>query len=155
MGVSGAGKTTVGRLLAAQLGWDFADADDCHSAANVEKMRNGVPLTDADRGPWLETIREMIATAIKEGQNMILACSALKRSYRDLLQVGPEVRFVCLKAPPAVLHKRLHARLDHFMTEQMLASQLATLEEANLALVIDVSPSPEEIVSKIRAAVSL
>jgi gluconokinase len=155
MGVSGAGKTTVGELLAAQLGCDFVDADDYHSAANVEKMRKGTPLTDADRAPWLETLREMIATAIKARQNMVLACSALKRSYRDLLRVGPEVRFVYLKATPAVLHERLHARRGHFMSEQMLASQLATLEEPELALVIDASLSPEEIVRKVRANLSL
>lgn len=155
MGVSGAGKTTAGRLLATELGWDFADADDYHSAANVEKMRNGIPLTDADRAPWLETLRKMIADAIRAGKNIVLACSALKRSYRDSLRVGPEVRFVYLKVSPPVLHERLHARCGHYMNEQMLASQLATLEEPQHALVIDASPSPGEIVRNIRAALSL
>lgn len=155
MGVSGAGKTTVGELLAAQLGWDFADADDYHSRANVEKMRSGIPLTDADRAPWLETLRRMIVDVVKAKKNIVLACSALKQSYRDLLRVGPEVRFVYLKAPPAVLHERLHARHGHYMTEQMLASQLATLEEPQCALVIDASYSPVEIVRNIRKSLCL
>jgi|SRR5579872_1110507 len=155
MGVSGAGKTTVGELLAAELGWDFADADDYHSAASVEKMRNGTPLTDADREPWLAALRQMIADAIEAGKSLVLACSALRQRYRDLLRVGAEVRFVYLKVSPAVLHERLHRRRGHFMTEQMLASQLATLEEPERALVIDASPSPVEIVSNIRAALSL
>jgi gluconokinase len=152
MGVSGAGKTTVGQLLAAELGWDLVDADDYHSAANVEKMRNGIPLTDADRAPWLETLRGMIADAIKAGKNIVLACSALKRSYREFLRVGPEVRFVYLKVSPPVLHDRLHARRGHYMTEQMLASQLATLEEPQHALVVDASAPPGEIVKNIRSA---
>jgi gluconokinase len=155
MGVSGAGKTTVGQLLAAELGWDLVDADDYHSAANVEKMRNGVPLTDTDRAPWLETLREMIVAAIKAGKNVVLACSALKRSYRDLLRVGPEARFVYLKVMPALLHERLHARHGHYMTEQMLASQLATLEEPQQALTIDASPSPHNVVRAIRDALSI
>jgi gluconokinase len=155
MGVSGAGKTTVGELLAAELGWDFADADDYHSAASVEKMRNGTPLTDADREPWLAALRQMIADAIEAGKSLVLACSALRRRYRDLLRVGAEVRFVYLKVSPAVLHERLHRRRGHFMTEQMLASQLATLEEPERALVIDACPSQVEIVSNIRAALSL
>src|SRR6267154_1537853 len=98
MGVSGAGKTTVGKLLASQLGWEFADADDYHSAANVEKMRNGIPLTDADRRPWLESLRALIVTWTAAGKNGVLACSALKKEYRDRLVVGPEVRVVYLKA---------------------------------------------------------
>ncbi len=155
MGVSGAGKSTVGKLLAAQLGWGFADADDYHSPANVEKMRNGIPLTDADRIPWLETLRQMIVNAIKAGKNMVLACSALKRRYRDLLRVGPEVRIVYLRVSPPLLHERLRARHAHFMTEQMLASQLATLEEPEAALVIDANPPPPEIVRAIRDSLGL
>lgn len=155
MGVSGAGKTTVGQLLAADMGWDFADADNYHSAANLEKMRSGIPLTDADRAPWLESLRQMIADAIMARRNLVLACSALKQSYRDLLRVGPEVRIVYLKAAPVRLHERLHARRGHYMTEQMLASQLGTLEEPKHALVIDASPSPAKIVTDIRAGLSL
>jgi carbohydrate kinase (thermoresistant glucokinase family) len=91
MGVSGSGKTTVGRLLASELGWEFADGDDYHPAANVEKMRNGIPLTDADRAPWLETLRALIAGWIAAGKNAVLACSALKRAYRQSLRVAPGV----------------------------------------------------------------
>jgi gluconokinase len=155
MGVSGAGKTTVGQLLAAELGWDFADADDYHSTINIEKMREGIPLTDADRAPWLETLREMLAGAIKAGKSIVLACSALKRSYRDFLRVQPDARFVYLKVPPPVLQERLHARRGHYMTEQMLASQLATLEEPESALVIDATPSPAEVVKNIRTSLSI
>src|SRR5271167_1992705 len=93
MGVAGSGKTTVGKLLASQLAWTFADGDDYHSAANVEKMRSGIPLTDADRVPWLEALRSLIASWIAEGTNAVLACSALKCAYREHLLVAPEVRF--------------------------------------------------------------
>ena len=141
MGVSGAGKTTVGQLLASQLGWELADADDYHSATNVEKMRTGIPLTDADRAPWLATLRSLIAGWLTAGKNAVLACSALKRTYREALQVSPEVKIVYLKGTPSLLHQRLHSRLGHFMTEQMLASQLAALEE----------PDNAEIAAKIRA----
>jgi gluconokinase len=150
MGVSGAGKTTVGRLLASQLGWEFADADDYHSAANLEKMRTGIPLTDTDRTPWLETLRARIAAWMVMEANAVLACSALKRAYRDHLQVAPQVQIVYLKGTPKLLQQRLHSRQEHFMTEQMLASQLATLEEP-AALAVDVDRSPAEIVTEIRA----
>src|SRR5258708_24355433 len=117
MGVSGSGKTTVGQLLASQLGWEFADGDDYHPAANVEKMRNGIPLTDADRGPWLETLRGLIARWIGAGKNTVLACSALKRAYRERLLVGPEVRIGYLRGTPALLTQRLPARAGPFITE--------------------------------------
>jgi gluconokinase len=155
MGVSGAGKTTVGQLLASQLGWDFADADDYHPAANVENMRTGIPLTDADRAPWLKTLRALIAGWIAAGKNAVLACSALKHAYRETLQVAPEVQIVYLKGNPQLLHQRLHSRHGHFMTEQMLQSQLATLEEPEHALVVNVDRSPAEIVTEIRARLGL
>jgi gluconokinase len=155
MGVSGAGKTTVGQLLTSQLGWEFADADDYHSASNIEKMRAGIPLTDADRAPWLATLRALIAGWITAGKNAVLACSALKRTYRENLQVSPEVKFVYLKGSPFLLQQRLHSRHGHFMTEQMLASQLAALEEPEQAVVVDVDASPAEIVSKIRTRLAL
>ncbi len=155
MGVSGAGKTTVGKLLAAELGWHFVDADDYHPPANVEKMRNGIPLTDADRAPWLEALRALIAGLIAEGNNTVLACSALKQSYREALQVAPEVQFVYLKGTPQLLRRRLHERLGHFMTERMLDSQLAALEEPDDALIVDVDRSPAEIVADIREKLSL
>ena len=129
MGVAGAGKTTVGKLLATQLGWKFADGDDYHPAVNLEKMRKGIPLTDADRAPWLETLRELISGWITAKKNVVLACSALKREYRTKLHIGPEVRIVYLKGSPELLRRRLHERNGHFMTEQMLESQLAALEE--------------------------
>jgi gluconokinase len=155
MGVSGAGKTTVGKLLAAELGWEFADADDYHSAANVEKMRNGIPLSDADRAPWLETLHNLIAGWLTTGTNAVLACSALKREYRESLRGAPEVRrevrVVYLKGTPELLRQRLRARHGHFMTEQMLESQLATLEDPEDAVVIDVDRAPAEIVAEIRA----
>ena len=150
MGVAGAGKTTVGNLVASQLAWEFADGDDYHPAANVEKMRNGIPLSDADRAPWLEILRSLIANWIASGKSGVLACSALKRAYRERLQVSPEVRVVYLKGSVALLQRRMWARLGHFMTERMLESQLATLEEPEDAVVVDVDRSPEEIVAEIR-----
>src|ERR1700730_478580 len=129
MGVSGAGKTTVGNILAGELGWEFADADDYHSAANVEKMRTGIALTDADREPWLETLRQLISRWIADKRNAVLACSALKKAYREFLRVSPDVRFVYLKVTQDLLTERLRTRRGHFMTEKMLASQLAALEE--------------------------
>ena len=150
MGVSGAGKTTVGKLLASQLVWEFADGDDYHPAANLEKMRNGIPLTDADRAPWLEILRSMIGDWIAAGKSAVLACSVLKRAYRERLQVGPEVRVVYLKGDEPLLQRRMRARHGHFMTERMLASQLATLEEPEDAVVLDVGQSAEEIVAEIQ-----
>lgn len=155
MGVSGAGKTTVGQSLALQMGWEFVDGDDHHPAANVEKMRNGIALTDADRAPWLESLRALIAGWIAAGTNAVLACSALKGAYRESLRVAPEVQVVYLKGTPQLLQQRLRARLGHFMTERMLKSQLAALEEPEHAVVVDVGRSPEEIVAEIRARLAL
>ena len=152
MGVAGAGKTTIGRLLAKQLGWEFADGDDYHSEANVQKMSSGIPLTDADRAPWLAALRELISGWIDKGTNAVLACSALKREYREALATSPQVHFVYLKGSPEVLRERMHRRAGHYMTERMLASQLATLEEpddAN-AITVDTDRSPMEIVEEIR-----
>jgi gluconokinase len=151
MGVSGAGKTTIGQLLASDLGWEFADADDYHSAANVEKMKNGIALTDADRAPWLEALRTLIRSWIASRKNAVLGCSALKRTYRDILQVSPEVEIVYLKASPEVLAQRLRARHGHFMTERMLQSQLETLEEPDNAVVVNADCSPEEILAEIKS----
>ncbi len=150
MGVAGAGKTTVGKLLASELGWDFADADDYHPAANVEKMRDGIPLTDADRAPWLETLRSLIAGWISAGKNTVLACSALRRAYREALRIAPDMQIVYLKITPELLQQRLRARRGHFMTEQMIESQLAALEEPECAVVIDADQSPAQIVKEIR-----
>jgi gluconokinase len=155
MGVSGSGKTTIGTHLSAELGWPFADADDYHSRANVEKMRNGIPLTDEDRVPWLETLRKLIEGWISAGTNAVLACSALKQAYRDRLNAGPEVRFVFLKASSELLHHRLQARAGHYMKDNMLQSQLATLEPPANAIVIDVSGTVDESVQHIREKLQL
>jgi len=154
MGVSGAGKTTVGTMLASQVGWEFADGDDYHPAANVEKMRNGIPLTDADREPWLESLRSLIVAWIAAGQSAILACSALKQAYRDRLMVGASVLVVYLKADRELLRERLLLRRAHYMKEGMLESQIATLEEPPDAIVLDAGLAAEDIVREIRARVT-
>jgi gluconokinase len=155
MGVSGAGKTTIGQLLASQLGWNFVDGDDYHSPENVQKMRSGIPLTDADRAPWLEKLRTLITGWIATTENTVLACSALKQAYRERLQVSPEVKIVYLKGTPEVLRQRLRARREHFMTERMLASQLAALEAPEHAVTVDADRSPAQIVTEIRAKLAL
>jgi gluconokinase len=155
MGVSGAGKTTVGKRLASDLAWEFADADDYHSAANVRKMQNGIPLTDADRAPWLENLRTLISGWIAAGKNAVLACSALKQSYREILEVTPAVQLVYLRVTAQILAERLRARHGHFMTERMLQSQLAALEEPERALAVDGDQSPAAIVAEIRCQLRL
>ena len=154
MGVSGAGKTTVGTVLAAQLGWAFADGDDYHPAANAEKMRKGIPLTDADREPWLESLRSLIVAWMAAGKSAVLACSALKQAYRDRLIVGAAVRVVYLKADRELLRERLLLRRGHYMKEGMLESQIATLEEPADAIVLDARSSVEDIVREVRARVT-
>jgi len=155
MGVSGVGKTTVGMLLARALGAEFAEGDSYHPPANVEKMRNGAPLDDEDRWPWLQILAAEIDTWLAEGRGVVLACSALKRAYRDLLAHGrPQVRFVYLKGEAALLRARLDQRRGHYMPPTLLASQLAALEEPDDALTIDVSGPPEVIVEQIRVALA-
>ena len=128
-GVSGSGKTTVGELIAVRLGWRFADADAFHSAANVAKMRAGIPLTDEDRRPWLRAVSEWIDARIADGQSAVVTCSALKRAYRDLLLDGrPAATMVFLQVDREELDRRLMARPDHFFPEKLLDSQLAALE---------------------------
>jgi len=155
MGVSGSGKTTAGSLLAQQLGWEFADADDYHSSTNVDKMRNGIPLTDADRAPWLDALRSLIADWIKQATSGVLACSALKQAYRKKLRVDQQVRVVYLKASPELLAQRLFERRSHYMKKEMLESQLATLEEPEDAVVVDADRTAEEIVHEIRTRLGL
>ncbi|MGD1079366.1 MAG: gluconokinase [Candidatus Sulfotelmatobacter sp.] len=155
MGVVGAGKTTVGRLLAEQLGWEFADADDFHPASNVEKIRHGIALTDDDRRPWLEALREAIAHWIAEGKNVVLACSALKRGYRRELEVGSEVRFVYLKGSAGLIAERLRLRQGHFAGEQILASQFADLEEPEAGATVEIAATPQTIVAEIREKLGL
>jgi gluconokinase len=130
MGVTGVGKTTVGRLLADRLGARFLEGDAFHPPANVAKMRAGIPLEDADRWPWLETLRAELARELAKGATVVLACSALKRAYRDLLRrAGPEVRFVHLVGPEELVARRLAGRRGHYMPPSLLPSQLATLED--------------------------
>jgi gluconokinase len=155
MGVTGAGKTTVGNMLAGQLAWTFVDADSFHSAANVDKMRRGIPLDDADRAPWLQAMRDAISQWIQDRGNVVLACSALKRSYRDELRVGPEVRVVYLKGSKELISSRLRQRHGHFAGESILAGQFADLEEPTDAIVVDVGLSPEEIVRGIREQLNI
>jgi gluconokinase len=155
MGVVGAGKTTIGRLLARQLGWQFADADDYHSSANIEKIRNGIPLTDEDRRPWLLELRAVISVWSSRQINGLLACSALKRRYQDELRIGPEVQFVFLHGSADLIAQRLHARQGHFAGTQILASQLADLEEPESAVRVDIAQSPEAIVREIRGRLGL
>ena len=158
MGPAGSGKTTVGELLAEQLSWEFADGDDFHPPVNIAKMSRGIPLTDEDRLPWLQAIRNSIEQWLAQARDVVLACSALKRSYRDLLGVGSnakDIKLVNLKGSYDLLLERLHSRKGHYMKEQMLSSQLADLEEPTDAITIDVSASPEQIVSEIRKRLGL
>ena len=130
MGVAGSGKTAVGLELKAMTGWDFHDADNFHSPENKEKMRNGIPLTDTDREPWLKSLRELLAGYARRGDPVILACSALKRRYRELLAEGlHSVLFVYLKGSFETLLRRMELRKDHYMKAGMLESQFDTLEE--------------------------
>jgi gluconokinase len=155
MGVSGSGKTTIGSLLAQQLRWSFADADEYHSAANVEKMRKGIPLTDKDREPWLEALRGLIIGWVGTSCDAVLACSSLKQTYRQRLRINEQAKLVYLKGSGALLSQRLLDRKGHYMKEQMLESQLAILEEPEDAIVVDVSGTPEQMVSEIRRALEL
>jgi len=154
MGVTGAGKTTIGRLLAAKLGWQFADADDFHSAENVAKMRTGTPLTDADRAPWLERLHSAIARWTAQHINVVIACSGLKRQYRDQLRTE-DTRFVYLKGAYELIAARLHDRHGHFATESILRCQFADLEEPDDAIVVTIDNPPEAIVSEIVSRLQL
>jgi gluconokinase len=155
MGPAGSGKTTVGELLASQLGWKFADGDSFHSPANIEKMAHGVPLDDHDRIPWLDAICEAMEQWNAQRRNVVLSCSALKKSYRERLQISSAVELVYLKGTYELLLERLHLRKGHYATEQLLASQFADLEEPEDAVTVDVAHSPEEIVAEIRKQLAL
>ena len=156
MGVTASGKTTIGTRLAAAEHWEYAEGDDYHSEANKQKMHAGIPLTDADRAPWLATLHEVLLGWYRSGRSGILACSALKQSYRDTLAEGippADVRFVLLEVPKAVLAERLAERKDHYMSPALLDSQLATLEEPKYAVRVDADRAPDAVVEEIMKAV--
>lgn len=156
MGVAGSGKTTVGRTLAASLGWRFTDADDFHSPANVAKMSAGTALTDDDRAPWLAAVRAHIDARLSARENTVLACSALKEAYRDALIADPGcVKLIHLKGAPELLASRLSARADHFAPPALLAGQLAALEEPRHAFTVDVASAPDALAAEIRRHYSL
>ena len=153
MGVSGSGKTTLGRALARELGAEFLEGDRFHPEANVAKMSRGEPLSDADRWPWLDRLAEELARVRKAGGNAVLACSALKRAYRDHLRKGaPELRLLFLKGDKALIQERLRARTQHFMPPGLLDSQFASLEEPGpdeSPIVIDVTPPLEVLMDRL------
>jgi gluconokinase len=159
MGVSGAGKSTIGRKLASDLGWQFVEGDDWHPASNIDKLRRGIPLTDEDRLPWLLALQGKIQDWIRTGTDVILASSALRQCYRDMLVIDPrKIRLVYLKASFLQLTERLRQRGKHFMAPELLQSQFETLEEPPeglippAAIVADAAESPETIVAKVREA---
>jgi len=155
MGVTGVGKTTIGRILAQDMGWPFLDADDFHPPANVAKMRSGIPLNDIDREPWLAALRFEIDARLLRGDSAVLACSALKQAYRDRLHASEAVRFVHLRGDAALIRERLLARTGHYMDPGLLASQFAALEEPLGVLAVDIGPTPQEIASFIEEALGL
>ena len=150
MGVSGSGKTSIGRSLAEHLGWDFYDADDFHPPENIAKMANGIALEDADRLPWLAALHDLIASSLNAGRPGVLACSALKERYRQQLLDGNQgVLLIYLKGTYDLIWSRMEKRTDHYMKPHMLKSQFEALEEPVTGLITDVSMSVEEIVQAI------
>ena len=157
-GVSGAGKTTIGKLLAKRLGWRFLEADDFHPRGNIEKMRDGLPLTDGDRWPWLKLLREQIERSLAANENAVLACSALKRMYRERLRVSDNVKFVLLRGTYALVEKQLRSRRGHFMNLDLLQSQFADLEGPESdehAVTIELGRTPDELVEEIKTKLRL
>ncbi|MCC5622941.1 gluconokinase [Nostoc sp. CHAB 5715] len=164
MGVSGSGKTTIGKLLAESLQWEFSDADAFHSLENVEKMRQGIPLSEADRMPWLQDLQTAIKHWLQENKNVVLACSALKDSYRQFLVLdsdgsanakGERIKLVYLKGSYELIQMRLQERSNHYMSEKLLNSQFYTLEEPLHTISMDVAQPPQVIVQNIRTALEI
>ena len=155
MGVTGSGKTTIGKLLSEALGWPFYDADAFHSAENVRKMAAGIPLTDEDRGPWLSELQRLISERNEREDNGVLACSALKEAYRGILLAGGDVEVVYLKAEPALIRSRLERRRGHYMPSQLIESQFLALEEPQDALMVDAALPLEQAVAMIRSKLGL
>ena len=151
MGVSGCGKTSVGKALAGKLGWDFYDADDFHPLENVAKMANGSPLDDSDRAPWLAALSNLISSSLKAGLPGVLACSALKEQYRQILLNGNEgAQLIYLKGTYDLIWSRMQKRINHYMRPHMLKSQFEALEEPVNAITVDISMPVEDIVREIR-----
>jgi gluconokinase len=156
MGVSGSGKSTIGKLLADALNWEFQDADNFHSTANIEKMRLGIPLNDTDRKPWLKDLQTAIAVWLQQNTNVVLACSALKADYRQYLVLDSDrIQLVYLQGSLNLLQQRLLGRQNHFMSEKLLNSQLETLEEPDDAICVDISEPPQLIVENLRTVIGL
>ncbi len=155
MGVAGVGKTTVGTLLANQLSWKFADADAYHSPGNIRKMASGIPLTEADREPWLRALRQNIQSWVTNQEDVVLACSALKERYREYLCVDPAVRFVYLSGSFTLIQGRIRQRTGHYMHDGLLESQFETLEEPVGVPKVDVSATPPELVDQIRRKLAI
>jgi gluconokinase len=156
LGVAGSGKSTIGRMLAQQLGWEFADADDFHTPQAKAKMSRGVGLGDEDRRPWLNALRELISQRLALGRGMVLACSALKQWYRDVLVVDrSREALVYLRGDFELIRQRLAARSGHYAGVSLLASQVQTLEEPHDAIAVDIAQTPAEIVAAIRAQLHL
>jgi carbohydrate kinase (thermoresistant glucokinase family) len=146
----GCGKTTTGRLLAEKCGYAFFDADDFHPEANIRKMSKGEPLNDTDRQPWLDILRQHIETCLADNQPLVLACSALKKRYRQMLGINQEsIISVYLKGSRSILEERLAHRTDHYMARSLLDSQLATMEEPQDGYTVDIRRSPQELVKSI------
>jgi gluconokinase len=151
MGVSGSGKTTIGKRLAEGLGWVFFEGDDFHPQANITKMAKGIPLSDMDRQPWLNALRKLISQLIHEEESAVITCSALKAAYRQFLKQGnKEVCFVYLKGDYELIEKRLEQRSDHYMKAGLLSSQFADLQEPEGVMTVDIGEDPEEIVRSIQ-----
>lgn len=156
MGVSGSGKSTIGQSLASALGWSFYDGDDFHPAANVEKMANGIALTDADRAGWLAALAQLISQLNDDEKSGLIACSALKQRYREILQQGlSNVQFVYLKGSYDLILQRLQARKSHFMRPELLQSQFDAMEEPGQALIVDIDQPPAAIIQQIRQSFAL
>lgn len=156
MGVSGAGKTAVGELLAKRLGWSFIDGDDLHPTSNIRKMTAGVPLTDEDRLPWLQRIREGMVEYHESSRSAVVACSALKEDYRRFLLKGlTDTRLVYLRGEPNVFERRLRERRGHFFDPNLLASQFETLEEPTDTLVVDADAEVEKVVDQVVTGLDL
>lgn len=150
MGVTGSGKTTVGRMLSQVLGWKYFDADDFHPPANIQKMKRGIPLNDIDRMPWLQQLQLILKQSLDAGEPAILACSALTQRYRELLMIDQRLRLVYLKGDHTLIEERLRERRNHYMNPELLDSQFETLEEPTDGLHVDISSSPQAIVELIR-----